>query len=93
MSTEVRKVGEFTTRSSVREVVIFEAEGAGGIDTLVLAVRGEHKIAEASEDYGDTWNVELIHDFSNSFFVTNKYEAIDALEDIGLLYIKLLEGK
>lgn len=81
----VREIGE--------KVVVSNYEAHVREDYYVLFV-GEEEVAGASLCAGGTWLVSLCNvDDSNGFYVTNKSEAVDALEDIALLHLAFKKGE
>lgn len=78
----VREIGEKVVVSNYEAHVREDRE-----DYYVLFV-GEEEVAGASLCARGTWLVSLCNvDDSNGFYVTNKSEAVDALEDIALLHL------
>ncbi|ALH46902.1 hypothetical protein AVU87_gp43 [Mycobacterium phage Theia] len=89
MSTTVREVGTITVETKIEiEVVKLNP------DRLELRA-GDQVIAAASLD---DWSgkrvvdINLVSNFTNAFYVPDENEAIDALEDIGQLYLALKKG-
>ncbi|QDH93006.1 hypothetical protein SEA_STEPHIG9_57 [Mycobacterium phage Stephig9] len=91
MSTKQRrKIGEIVTTT---EIVVVEDEAIEEFRLLV----GGRVIATAVDEGEDDgrWNVNVRDDQyrTNSFYVTDSDEAVDALEDIGVLYLAAKNGE
>lgn len=86
MSETLRTVGEVVTRSHI-EVI----ESLGQLELRA----GSLLVATGTSEEDGTWNIDIVsysREF-NSFYVTTKNEAIDAMEDLGTFYRDILESK
>ncbi|AKU42405.1 hypothetical protein AVT30_gp40 [Mycobacterium phage UnionJack] len=88
MSTTIREVGTIVVETKI-EVVKISSEH--------LELRaGDKVIASAAvDDWSDKYlvDIKLVSDYTNSFFVPDEGEAVDALQDIGNLYLALKKGE
>ncbi|AVP42090.1 hypothetical protein KIP48_gp41 [Mycobacterium phage Naca] len=87
MSTTIREIGKIVSEVGV-EVVEISSE------RLELRA-GDNVIASAVvDDWSGKYLVDIksVSDHTNSFFVPDVGEAVDALEDIGNLYLALKKG-
>ncbi|QGJ97102.1 hypothetical protein SEA_PETTERN_56 [Mycobacterium phage PetterN] len=87
MSTTIREIGKIVSEVGV-EVVKISSE------RLELRA-GDNVIASAEvDDWSGKHLVDIksVSDYTNSFFVPDEGEAVDALEDIGNLYLALKKG-
>lgn len=86
----IRTVGEPVKEKTI-VIQGYEAEIVARSDDEYVLIVGDGEVADASES-SRSWIVNVHTSSANGFYVTDRDEAVDALEDLALLILAARKG-